>query len=288
MRDTAATREHSPRRPRGGDVIVATMRWTLAVTSALLLGCPRPAPPPQEPSATGSAEPAAPLHDPARASPCALADTFPFGLPNHADEVRELFDLFVLQGLVESCAPGPALRRRAAGHGEDGYCVAATQADACDDPDLGVRLRERADEYPQSIGAWIALASFRYRPLHPDPETQLPYNETLRPEERRQIADTVLEALRNAEAIDPDDRRVYVGRAAAYTQRAWTWMVLERPESPPEELEAIQARQDWLEAWRAEQRRCELDGDTRCPPPPQSPREIEADRTRASQLQRRK
>ncbi|MEM7155023.1 MAG: hypothetical protein AAF799_19400 [Myxococcota bacterium] len=124
---------------------------------------------------------------------------------------------------------------------------------------------KRTEDFPQSVRAWHALAIRRFEPLWPEPESGLPYNESLPPSDRLKIADEVLGLLEKAVSIDAKFRDAYVWRSMAYTQKMNARMVVETPEFPEEKIEAILAREDSMLAWRQQKAVCDLDQIPDCP-----------------------
>ena len=103
---------------------------------------------------------------------------------------------------------------------EKWYGVIYRQYEKCNQPDKATEwLVKRTKDFPESVRGWHQLATRKFEPLWPDPETQLPYNENVPPGERLKIADEVITLLNKATAIDPKFRDAYAWRKMAYTQK---------------------------------------------------------------------
>jgi tetratricopeptide (TPR) repeat protein len=176
---------------------------------------------------------------------------------------------------------------------EKWYGVIYRQYEKCSQPDKATQwLVKRTKDFPESVRAWHQLATRKFEPLWPDPETQLPYNENVPNNERLKIADEVITLLNKATAIDPKFKDAYAWRKMAYTQKQFARMVVEEPELPEEKIEAIRARQDSMLGWQEQKALCDLEdirdcpgeddppleeGEQCCPPPPLTPEEQNAD-----------
>jgi tetratricopeptide (TPR) repeat protein len=149
---------------------------------------------------------------------------------------------------------------------ESWYTVVGRQYDKCGQPEKRVEwMKKRAEDFPDSVKAWHALAIDAFEPLWPDPEKGLPYNEDLAPADRIKQADKVIELLDKANAIDRKFLDAYTWRSMAYTQRMFARTVVEDAEFPEERLEAILAREDSMLAWKNQKAKCDLEGTKECP-----------------------
>ncbi|MCR9161874.1 MAG: hypothetical protein ACE37F_25815 [Nannocystaceae bacterium] len=149
---------------------------------------------------------------------------------------------------------------------ESWYNVIGRQYEKCGQSDKRVEwMKKRAEDFPDSVKAWHALAIEAFDPLWPDPEKGLPYNEELPSNDRITQADKVIELLDKATALDPQFLDAYTWRSMAYTQRMFARTVIEEPELPEEKLEAILAREDSMLAWKNQKAKCDLEGTAECP-----------------------
>ncbi|MEM6294707.1 MAG: hypothetical protein AAGA54_25760, partial [Myxococcota bacterium] len=149
---------------------------------------------------------------------------------------------------------------------ESWYNVIGRQYEKCGQPEKRVEwMKKRAEDFPDSVKAWHALAIEAFDPLWPDAEKQLPYNEDLPPAERIATADKVIELLDKATALDPQFLDAYTWRSMAYTQRQFARLIVEEAELPEERLEAILAREDSMLAWKNQKAKCDLEGTMECP-----------------------
>lgn len=166
-------------------------------------------------------------------------------------------------------------KQRADPRNENIYSAIIRQYDECgDEGKVAEWYVKRTEDFPESVKAWHALAIRKFDPLWPEPESGLPYNETIPPAERIKIADDVLGTLDKALAIDSRFRDAYVWRSMAYTQRMNARLVVEEPEMPEEMIEAILAREDSMLAWKQQKAVCDLDEIPDCPasgPMPEGP-----------------
>ena len=157
-------------------------------------------------------------------------------------------------------------KHKAAPREESWYNVIGRQYEKCGQPEKRVEwMKKRADDFPDSVKAWHALAIEAFDPLWPDPEKGLPYNEDLPSNERIKQADKVIELLDKATALDPQFLDAYTWRSMAYTQRMFARTVVEQAEFPEERLEAILAREDSMLAWKNQKAKCDLEGTAECP-----------------------
>ncbi len=157
-------------------------------------------------------------------------------------------------------------KHKAAPREESWYNVIGRQYEKCGQPEKRVEwMRKRAEDFPESVKAWHALAIEAFDPLWPDPEKQLPYNEDLPAGERIKTANKVIELLDKATALDPQFLDAYTWRSMAYTQRLFARVVVEEAELPEERLEAILAREDSMLAWKNQKAKCDLEGTAECP-----------------------
>jgi tetratricopeptide (TPR) repeat protein len=131
------------------------------------------------------------------------------------------------------------------------YCGSTEKADEW--------YQKRTEDFPQSARAWYELAVRAFEPLRPDPETGLGYNANLNPSERMRIADKVIGYLDKATEVNPQNRDPYVWRAMAFTQRQFARVYLDPPAGPEDRLEALNARQDSMLAWKEQKAVCDID-----------------------------
>ncbi|MEM6994947.1 MAG: hypothetical protein AAF721_30825 [Myxococcota bacterium] len=225
---------------------------------------------------------------------CALADSLLPSKSNWAEERVELFATLSLEGAVPPCGDANAEPEPKEWKGEPALCLLALQAEACQDSTAALQwLETRARAFPESDGAWLALAGARFRALDPDPDSGLPFNEDLPPAARLALADQVLELL--AHAGDPGNRGVLLLRSAAYEQRQHSRLALASPETPEERREVLLYRADAMMAWMWLDKVCALEGLPRCaspnthrccPLPPLTQAEVDADPQLEAELAR--
>jgi tetratricopeptide (TPR) repeat protein len=180
------------------------------------------------------------------------------------------------------------------------YGVIARVYERCDNREKAMEWYvKRTEDFPDSVRAWHTLAIQKFDPLWPDPDSGLPYNENLAPDERIRHANDVIETLDRATKVDPKFRDAYVWRSMAYTQRSLARVVIEDAQSPEEKLEAVVARDDLMLAWKQQKAVCDLDElpdcpkdpDAEppegpcCPAPPMTPQERAADLELRKQLE---
>lgn len=159
-------------------------------------------------------------------------------------------------------------RHKAESRNEGWYVKLGAQYEECGQPDKRVEwMKKRTEDFPDSSDAWVALAADAFQPLYPEEGTNLPYNESISPDERINIANRVIEYADKATAVDPQALSPYTWRAMAYTQRRFSRMVLEEAELPEERLEAILAREDSMLAWKNQKAKCDLEGTKECSDP---------------------
>jgi len=169
------------------------------------------------------------------------------------------------------------------------YGVIARTYERCEDHDNTFKWYvKRTEDFPESVRGWHALAIRKFEPLWPDPESGLPFNEQVVPDERIHAADDVIKTLDRATSIDPKFRDAYVWRSMAYSQRSLARIVIEDPKLPEEKLEAVLSREDLMLAWKQQKAVCDLEElpecpkDVKpegpcCPPPPLNTEERAAD-----------
>lgn len=144
--------------------------------------------------------------------------------------------------------------------------IAKIFEDPCGEPDKADEwYMKRTEDFPESARAWYEVAVREFGPLMPDPESGLPYNAALGPEERLRAADRVIGFLNKASAIAPQNRDPYVWRAMAYTQKQFARVYLDPAESPEDKMEALNARQDSMLAWKEQKAVCDIDKIGDCP-----------------------
>jgi tetratricopeptide (TPR) repeat protein len=124
---------------------------------------------------------------------------------------------------------------------------------------------KRTEDFPESVRAWHALGIRKFEPLWPDPESGLPFNERVPPDERIRAANDVIKTLDHATALDPKFRDAYVWRSMAYTQRSLSRVIIENPKLPEEKLEAVLSREDLMLAWKQQKAVCDLEELPECP-----------------------
>lgn len=167
-------------------------------------------------------------------------------------------------------------KQRADPKNENIYGAVIRQYEQCgNDAKVEEWYVKRTEDFPESVKGWHALAIRRFDPLWPDPESGLPYNESLPPADRIKIADEVLGLLDKALAIDPKFRDAYVWRSMAYTQKSQARIVVAEPEFPEEKIEAILAREDLMLAWKQQKAVCDLDQIPDCPTDPAKYKDVE-------------
>ena len=150
---------------------------------------------------------------------------------------------------------------------EDLYMtIAQTFEDICGKPDEADKWYvKRTEDFPESPKAWYSLATRRFYPLMPDPESGLPFNPAIDARTRIEIADDVIGLLEKATAQDTKYRDPYVWRSMAYTQKSLAREYMDPPESPEDAMEAIFARQDSMFAWRETKAVCDIEKIPDCP-----------------------
>jgi len=150
---------------------------------------------------------------------------------------------------------------------EDLYqTIAQTFEDICGKPEEADKwFVKRTEDFPDSAKAWYALATRRFYPLMPDPESGLPFNAAIDSDSRGEIADEVIELLEKATELDPQYRDPYVWRSMAYTQKSLAREYVDPPQSPEDAIEAILARRDLMLAWRETKAVCDIEKIPDCP-----------------------
>lgn len=152
------------------------------------------------------------------------------------------------------------------------------QYEACDRPqDAEVWRRKRTEDFPGSARAWHQRAIHAFEPLWPPAGAGMPYNPALSAGDRLRAAEAVLDLLAQAVRAEPEFRDAYRWRAMAYTQRRYARVLVDAPERPEEQLEALRAREDSMLAWMQLAALCRWDGRAACEPPPLSPSEYAED-----------
>jgi hypothetical protein len=144
--------------------------------------------------------------------------------------------------------------------------IAQTFEDICGMPDKAQEWYvKRTEVFPDSAKAWYALATRRFYPLMPDPESGLPYNDDIDPSQRIEIADEVIAMLEKATAIEPKYRDPFVWRSMAHTQKSFARMYSDPPETPEDAIELIMRRRDTMLAWREQKAVCDIEKIPDCP-----------------------
>ena len=124
---------------------------------------------------------------------------------------------------------------------------------------------KRTEDFPKSARAWYERAVRAFEPLMPDPESGLAYNANVGSDERLRIADEVIGYLNKATELAQNNRDPYVWRAMAYTQKQYARVYLDPPAGPEDKLEALNARNDSLLAWKEQKAVCDIDKLAECP-----------------------
>jgi tetratricopeptide (TPR) repeat protein len=150
---------------------------------------------------------------------------------------------------------------------EDLYnTIAQTFEDICGMPDKAEEwYLKRTEDFPESSKAWYSIATRRFYPLMPDPESGLPFNAAIDAKTRIAIADEVIGFLEKATALDPKYRDPYVWRSMAYTQKSLAREYLDPPDSPVDAIEALLKRRDLMLAWRETKAVCDIEKIPDCP-----------------------
>lgn len=144
--------------------------------------------------------------------------------------------------------------------------IARTYEDTCGKPEESDKwFVKRTEDFPESEKAWYTLAVRRFDPLFPDPDSGLQFNDAIDPKTRLETADEVIKLLDKASEIKPDYRDPYVWRAMAYTQKQFARVYDELSDDPRDKLEALQAREDSMLAWREQKAVCDIDSIPDCP-----------------------
>ncbi len=144
--------------------------------------------------------------------------------------------------------------------------IASTFEDMCSMPDKADEWHvKRTEDFPQSAKAWYSLATRRFNPLFPDPESGLPFNNDVDAEERLRISDEVIALLKKATAIEPKYRDPYVWRSMAHTQKSLARVYVDPPDTPEDGIQAILGRRDSMLAWRETKAVCDIDDIPNCP-----------------------
>lgn len=150
---------------------------------------------------------------------------------------------------------------------EDLYTtIAQTFEDICGMPDKAEEwYLKRTEDFPDSSKAWYSIATRRFYPLMPDPESGLPFNGAIDAKTRIAIADEVIGFLEKATALDPKYRDPYVWRSMAYTQKSLAREYVDPPDSPIDAIEALLKRRDLMLAWRETKAVCDIEKIPDCP-----------------------
>jgi tetratricopeptide (TPR) repeat protein len=150
---------------------------------------------------------------------------------------------------------------------EDLYnTIAQTFEDICGMPDKAEEWYvKRTEDFPESSKAWYSLATRRFYPLMPDPESGLPFNAAIDAKTRISIADEVIGFLEKATALDRKYRDPYVWRSMAYTQKSLAREYVDPPDSPIDAIEALLKRRDLMLAWKETKAVCDIEKIADCP-----------------------
>lgn len=153
---------------------------------------------------------------------------------------------------------------------EDLYMtIAQTFEDICVKPDKADEWYvKRTQDFPDSAKAWYSLATRRFDPLFPDPESGLPYNKDLDAKKRIEIADEVIGYLETATKLDAKYRDPYVWKSMAHTQKSLAREFIEPPETIEDSILALTSRRDLMSAWRETKAVCDIDHIPDCPAQP--------------------
>lgn len=153
---------------------------------------------------------------------------------------------------------------------EDLYMtIAQTFDDICVKPDKADEWYvKRTQDFPDSAKGWYSLATRRFDPLFPDPESGLPYNKDLDAKKRIEIADEVIGYLETATKLDPKYRDPYVWKSMAHTQKSLAREFIEPPETTLDSILALTSRRDLMSAWRETKAVCDIDHIPDCPAQP--------------------
>lgn len=153
---------------------------------------------------------------------------------------------------------------------EDLYMtIAQTFEDICGKPDKADEWYvKRTQDFPDSAKAWYSLATRRFDPLFPDPESGLPFNKDLDGRKRIEIADEVIGYLETATKLDAKYRDPYVWKSMAHTQKSLAREYIEPPETIEDSILALTSRRDLMSAWRETKAVCDIDHIPDCPAQP--------------------
>lgn len=132
---------------------------------------------------------------------------------------------------------------------------------------------KRTQDFPDSPKAWYSLATRRFNPLFPDPESGLPFNKDVEPSRRIEIADEVIGYLEAATKLDPKYRDPYVWKSMAHTQKSLARVFVDPPDTTEDSILALIARRDSMLAWRETKAVCDIDHIADCPAQPE-PEEV--------------
>jgi tetratricopeptide (TPR) repeat protein len=127
---------------------------------------------------------------------------------------------------------------------------------------------KRTQDFPDSPKAWYSLATRRFDPLFPDPESGLPFNQVVDAKRRIEIADEVIGYLETATKLDPKYRDPYVWKSMAHTQKSLAREFIDPPETTEDSILALVARRDSMLAWRETKAVCDIDHIPDCPAQP--------------------
>ncbi|MFV8756647.1 hypothetical protein ACNOYE_39385 [Nannocystaceae bacterium ST9] len=153
---------------------------------------------------------------------------------------------------------------------EDLYMtIAQTFDDICGKADKADEWYvKRTQDFPDSPKAWYSLATRRFDPLFPDPESGLPFNQAVEAKRRIEIADEVIGYLESATKLDPKYRDPYVWKSMAHTQKSLAREFIDPPETTEDSILALISRRDSMLAWRETKAVCDIDHIPDCPAQP--------------------
>ncbi len=153
---------------------------------------------------------------------------------------------------LEDCDLTPLITLEPDHRDEEAYhCVMAFAYDRCGDVESATVMEQRrADRFPGSAGAQIALAVRTLAPLFSGSGDGAPYNTTLAAADRIAIADSALSQLRTIQRNHPSDVRPHQWSIMAHHQRFFARQIVEDPQTPEQALQTLLGRQDLMNAWR--------------------------------------
>lgn len=179
-----------------------------------------------------------------------------------------------------SCDPSPLEELQAAHPDEESlYCAVAFASAHCGRLERAWAWTERrAEDFPRSPGAQVAVPIRRLAAIQPEPTSRYPYREQLPPEQRLAVAVAV---VADADAIletRPDDLDAHSVAMAAWIHQSMAHPLVEPPQTAEDLLQFLLVRRDSQRAWEHERalgeaRGLSICGDTlepggECIPPP--------------------